>query len=286
MTRGVTPPERPGGSSGGAGELPDLVDSHCHLTHDRFAGGVEAVLERALAAGVVEVVSVASTVEDAQGAREIARGSQDGSFAGARVHFTAGTHPHEAAGARAEDDRLDDLLADPACVAVGECGLDFHYDLAPREVQARVFDAHLLRAEATGLPVVVHCRDAEAAMAPRVREAGEAGVTGVLHCFPGDLSLLETAMEAGWAVSFTGLVSFRNFRGQEAVRQVLPGRYFLETDGPYMAPVPHRGKRNEPAFVPHVAEAVARIRGEAPARVARETTRAARTFFRLPDPAR
>ena len=119
-------------------------------------------------------------------------------------------------------------------------------------------------------------------MAGRVRDAGTAGIRGVLHCFTGDASLLDTALEAGWLVSFTGLVTFKSFQGAESVRAVPAGRYMLETDGPYMAPVPHRGQRNEPAFLPAIRNHVALLRGTTPDDVERETTEAARVIFRLP----
>jgi TatD DNase family protein len=259
-----------------------LVDSHCHLTHERYGDEVREILARAARAGVEAVVAVASHLEDAAAVRALlANGGERPLLRG-----TAGVHPHHAATAGDDlPDRLEQALdAHPGVAAVGECGLDFHYDFSPREVQRRVFELQLRVAGDRDLPVVVHCREAEAAMAPLVREAGEAGVRGVLHCFPGDLSLLETAMEAGWLVSFTGLVTFPSFRGEEAVRIVPGDRYMLETDGPYMAPVPHRGKRNEPAFVPHVRDRVAELRGETPSEVARRSTRTARRLFRLPEP--
>lgn len=267
----------------------EFVDSHCHLTHDRFAEDLPAVLDRSAGAGVGRVVAIASDEADARAARAIARQSVDGGAedtgavpTGPSIWFTAGVHPHEAGAGILDAGDLEELLADPLCVAVGECGLDFHYDFAPPEAQYRVFEEQIGLAESTGLPLVVHCRDAEEQMIPRVKAAGNAGVMGVLHCFPGDMALLEAAMEAGWSVSFTGLVTFRSFDGEEAVRVVPSSRYFVETDGPYMAPVPHRGHRNEPAFVPDIAAGVARIRGESLADVAGQTTRNAEAFFSLP----
>jgi len=266
-----------------------LIDTHCHLSHERFGEDLDEVLARAVAAGVTRVISIASHLEDAGGL------PVRGAGAVPRVFATAGIHPHEVGrlpdggrgtgGAEAVTetlDRLRGLLARPGVVAVGECGLDFHYDFSPRETQFRWFARHLEMAAEVGLPVVVHCRSAEEEMIPRVREAGEAGVRGVLHCFPGHLGLLETAMEAGWSVSFTGNVTFRNFDGVEAVQQVPTGRYFLETDGPYLAPVPHRGRRNEPGFVPLIRDRVAELRGERPEVVEAETTAAALAFFQLP----
>lgn len=257
-----------------------LIDTHCHLTHERFEEDRLEVLARARTAGVGGVVSVASTLDDAAAVQRLVRGAADAPAA-AEVRGTAGVHPHEAKSAPKDlRARLDDFLDEhPDVVAVGECGLDHHYDFAPRGDQRRVFETHLDVAGARELPVVVHCREAEADMIPMVREAGRAGVHGVLHCYPGDLELLETALDAGWLVSFTGLVTFRSFDGVEAVRRVPPDRYMLETDGPYMAPVPHRGKRNEPARVPHIRDRVAEIRGEPAADVERATTETAVRFF-------
>jgi TatD DNase family protein len=273
-----------------------LVDTHCHLTADRYDADRNQVLARAREAGVGAVVVVASDLEDAEAARVLAEGGTSsvpaaaGSLPGTHhpgtgpsLHPTAGIHPHRSGevGLEAEE-HLRRALERPGIVAVGECGLDFHYDFSPREAQLRWFQAQLRLAAETGLPAVVHCREAEDSMIPLVREAGEEGIRGVLHCFPGHMGLLEAAMDAGWSVSFTGIVTFRNFGGEDAVRTVPGGRYFLETDGPYLAPAPHRGKRNEPAFLPRILERVAELRREAPDRVAEETTRAARSFFRLP----
>jgi TatD DNase family protein len=277
-----------------------LVDTHCHLTHSRFSEDIGALLSRAWSGGVGAVVAIASDLDDAARLRELV--SRDGreppesgkvegrpgggsTRSGVRLFRTVGIHPHQASSApdapALEAAMREEVARAPAPVAVGECGLDFHYDFAPRPRQRELFQRHLQLAQELDLPVVVHCREAEAEMIPRVREAGEAGVRGVLHCYPGDLELLEVAMAAGWFVSFTGLVTFSSFDGLEAVRRVPGGRYMLETDGPYMAPVPHRGKRNEPSFVPAIRDQVARIRGEPPAQVEEETTRAAGEFFRL-----
>jgi TatD DNase family protein len=268
-----------------------LVDTHCHLSHEQYAPDLEKVLARAEAAGVARVVSIASHLADAEDlvARVVRPGAPGVS---PRVFGTAGIHPHEVGslpgpaseGGREVLDRLRGLLAHPEVVAVGECGLDFHYDFAPAEAQFHWFQAQLQVAAEVGLPVVVHCREAEEEMIPRVREAGEAGVRGVLHCFPGDLALLETALEAGWSVSFTGNVTFRRFEGTAAVQAVPRGRYLLETDGPYLAPVPFRGKRNEPARVAQVRDRVAELRGELPEVVAADSTRAAEAFFGLGEP--
>ncbi len=258
-----------------------LIDTHCHLTHERYHGEVDELLLRASEAGVGAVVSIASDLEDASEVAALAARPLTGA---ARVFGTAGVHPHQASAAPADlRTRLLEALAHPSNpVAVGECGLDYHYDFSPPATQRKVFGIQLEVAEASGLPVVVHCREAEEEMLGIVRDAGAAGIRGVLHCFPGHLELLEVAMGSGWAVSFTGLVTFRSFDGVEAVRQVPANRYMLETDGPYMSPVPHRGKRNEPAWVPFLRDRVAELRGVEPARVEEETTANALAFFGLP----
>lgn len=265
-----------------------LIDTHCHLTHERYAEDRLEVLTRAHSAGVGGVVGIASDLDDARGLHRFARtvAGSDGLEEGTAVSpvwTTVGIHPHQAETAprdlrRRLDETLDEI---PDAVAVGECGLDFHYDFSPRSAQRDVFRTHLDVARDRGLPVVVHCRDAEEEMAGIVAEAGRAGVFGVIHCFPGNLDLLEAAMGAGWYVSFTGLVTFRSFEGLEAVRRVPDDRYMLETDGPYMAPVPRRGRRNEPAWVPHIRDRVAEVRGEEPTIVETATTATARRFFSL-----
>lgn len=279
-----------------------LIDTHCHLTHPRYDEDRLEVLKRARSRGVEGVVSIASDLDDAAALldlvrqveavrdRSAAEGRTDSGPTGpageggpAWLGTTVGVHPHQAGEAPVDlEERLEAFLdTHPSVVAVGECGLDFHYDFTPRARQHEVFQVHLEVAARRALPLVVHCREAEEAMTPLVLEAGRHGVKGVLHCFPGDLDLLEVAMEAGWYVSFTGLVTFRSFDGLEAVRRVPADRYMLETDGPYMAPVPNRGKRNEPGWVPHIRDAVAELRGDSPDDVQRATTRTALGFFAI-----
>jgi TatD DNase family protein len=263
-----------------------LVDTHCHLTHDRYDRDRASVLRRAREAGVGAVVTIASHLEDAAAVQTLLDSPDAASFAtspGTGLFGTAGVHPHHASGAGPDlRARLEAFLdAHPRVVAVGECGLDFHYDHSPRDVQRKVFELHLQVAAERGLPAVVHCREAEDEMIPMVRESGAAGMRGVLHCFPGHRELLEAALESGWLVSFTGLVTFPAWNGSESVRAVPTDRYMLETDGPYMAPVPHRGKRNEPAFVPWIRDRVAELRGESGDEVARRSTQTAMRFFGL-----
>lgn len=252
-----------------------LFDSHCHLTDPAFAGDVDAVLTRAREAGLTGMVCIASDPADARAASALAAQHDD-------VWCTAGLHPHaagSAAGGYLEE--LRERLDAPRVVAVGEAGLDYHYDNAPRPVQREVFARQLELAAELGLPVVVHSRDADDDTASMLREAGPA-VRGVLHCFTGNRQLLETALATGWYVSFSGLITFRNFSGQDVLRAVPEDRLLLETDSPYLAPVPQRGRRNEPAFVAHTCGVAAAMRSVEPELLAHATERNARAFYDLP----
>lgn len=258
-----------------------LIDSHCHLTDDRFEEDRQDVLRRARAAGVGAVLSVASDRADASRVvafLEATRQSEEMP----RLWGTAGVHPHEAGSAEDGDlESISDLAEKtPGIVAVGETGLDFFYDHSPRVRQEELFREHLRLAEELGLPVVVHSRSADDLTARILREWG-GRVQGVLHCFSGGHELLRAALEVDWMVSFTGIITFKNYDGRELVRRVPRDKLMVETDGPYLAPVPHRGKRNEPAYVACVAEAMAGIRGEDPEDVAGYTSENACRFFDL-----
>lgn len=245
-----------------------LFDSHAHLTDDRFAAELDEVLQRAKAAGVAAVVSIASTPEDARRAIELAR-----RYGEPRVMASAGIHPHEATrfdpGVLAE---LEMLAKSPEVVAIGETGLDFYYENAPRNAQLEAFRAQLELARELELPVVVHSREADEETASMLAEFADR-VSGVLHCFSGGDALLEGALACDWYVSFSGLVTFAKFAAAEQVRRVPRERLLIETDSPYLAPVPKRGRRNEPAFVSHVARRLADLRGEDPERLAEATYR-------------
>lgn len=252
-----------------------MFDSHCHLTDERFAGEVADVLSHARAAGVRGVVTIASGLHDAAAAATLASQHDD-------VWCTAGVHPHAA---REQEDgwaeRLRELLARPRCVAIGEAGLDYFYENSPRAVQRDVFERQLELAAELGLPIVVHSRDAEADTIAMIRAHPEA--RGVLHCFDAGAPVLDAALEAGWCISFAGLVTFRRYERGDLVAAVPDDRLLVETDSPYLAPVPHRGKRNEPAFVAKVVERVAAYRGQEAAFVGKLTERNARIFYALPD---
>ncbi len=253
-----------------------FFDSHAHLADPAFDDDRTAVVHRARLAGARGVVCIGESLQAAVRASGIA-----GEHAGF-CFWTAGVHPHEAASfdAGAHPGALAELLAGGA-VAVGECGLDYHYHHVPRWKQRQAFAAQLALAADLKRPVVVHTRDAEEDMAALVSEAGGAGVVGVLHCFTGPRELAERALAAGWYLSFSGIVTFRKWDDDELLRSVPDDRLLVESDSPYLAPVPDRGKRNEPAWVVRTVERLARARDVEPAALGELTTRNARRLFGL-----
>jgi len=251
-----------------------VFDSHCHLTDDRFAEDREDVLSRARETGVMRVVTIASNIADSLAAIEFATTH-------AETWCSVGVHPHEVEEADSGDDRrLRELAGREEVVALGETGLDYFYDNSPRELQREWFARHLDLAIELGLPVVIHSREAESDTM-KVLDKAPHDVATVLHCFTGGMELLEFGLARGSYVSFSGIVSFGKFDGHEAVRRVPRDRLLVETDAPYLAPVPLRGKRNEPALLPHVIEAVAAIRAEDASDVARYSTENALRFYSL-----
>jgi len=251
----------------------EYFDSHCHLSDAAFRDDREAVLRRAHDAGVTRLVSIASNLSDARAALELAAALPG-------VWSTAGVHPHEVGTAGAGDiDEVRDLATGhDEIVAIGETGLDYHYDNAPRPTQRASFDAHLAMGAELGLPVVVHARDADDDVAAALR-AMPSGCSGVLHCFTGGEKAFRTAMAAGWYVSFSGISSFKSFEPIDLLREVPTDRLLIETDSPYLAPVPWRGRRNEPAYVVQVAEAVAGHLGVTQDEVSVRTTKNACRFY-------
>ena len=250
-----------------------MFDSHCHLTDEAFAIDLDAVLARAAAAGVHGVVTIAANADDAGAAWALAERHPS-------VWCSAGIHPHEATSAERNFGRIREAIAWPRVVAIGETGLDYHYDNSPRDVQRRAFERHLGLAREIGLPVIVHSREADDDTIAALRAAGE-DVRGVMHCFSGGDELLDTALELGWYVSFAGVITFRKFDGHAKMRRVPPHRLLLETDGPYLAPVPYRGKRNEPAYLAATCEAAAAITGQDRSVLGAAIEANARTFYGL-----
>ena len=237
--------------------MPEFIDSHAHLADPAFEADQDEVLARAVDAGARAVICIGESIEAS--VRAAALAERHRGF----VWFTAGLHPHAATatdgpGALAQlRDRLD-----AGAVAVGECGLDYHYDNAPRDVQRRVFGAQLALAAERRLPVVVHTREAEEDTRAMLVEASASGVRGVLHCYTGSHALAAAAIEHGWFVSFSGIVTFRRWTDDDLLRLIPNDRLLVESDAPYLAPVPNRGKRNEPAWVEHTVARLAAARGE------------------------
>ena len=253
-----------------------VVDRHPHQGDPAIAGDVDDVIARARATGAAAVVCIGESPDTADRAREIAR--RHPRF----LWHTAGVHPHDAERFHAERDvpRLREHLASGA-VAVGECGLDYFYDNAPREAQRRTFEAQLDLAAETRRPIVVHTRQAEDDTTALVAAAAQAGVRGVLHCFTGTIALAEHAVASGWFVSFSGIVTFKKWTDEELLRMVPDDRLLVESDSPYLAPVPHRGKRNEPAYVSLTLARVAAARGVTAESLGTHTVRNAASLFDL-----
>jgi TatD DNase family protein len=251
-----------------------FLDSHAHLADPAFDDDREAVIARARQTGATGVVCIGESLISAVRARDIAAAHPD------FIRFTAGVHPHDAA----DFDPLRDppaiaaLLADGA-VAVGECGLDYHYNHSPRDRQRRAFAAQLALARDARKPIIVHTREAEPDTAAMIDEAGAAGIVGVLHCFTGSAALAETALAAGWYVSFSGIVTFKKWTDDALLRLVPDERVLVESDSPYLAPVPHRGRRNEPAWVSFTVARLAAARGVDPAVLGEQTIANAKRFF-------
>jgi TatD DNase family protein len=238
------------------GRVVRLVDSHCHIDMPEFDSDRDEVVARARAAGVVEMVVVGGVDEGASHRRAIAVAERYGLLA------TAGVHPHEARiASEARYDELRGLAREGRIVAIGEIGLDFHYDHSPRATQREAFRRQIRLARDVGLPVVVHTREADEDTVEILEgeRAGEAG--GVIHCFTGGLQLARRALDIGFLISFSGIVAFPRAEViQQVARETPLDRLLLETDSPFLAPPPHRGKRNEPAFVVEVARKLAALR--------------------------
>ena len=251
-----------------------LVDSHCHLDFPDFESERDAVVDRAVAAGVGCMVTICTRVRRFDAIRAIAEAYDP-------VFCSVGTHPHNA------DEELDissrelvTLSDHPKVVAIGEAGLDYHYDNAPRDAQATGLRRHIEAARETGLPLVIHARSADADMAEILREeSGKGAFPFVLHCFSSGRALAETGVELGGYVSFSGILTFKNSEELRQIAADLPAdRLLVETDAPYLAPVPHRGRRNEPSFVVNTAKVLAEARGIPVENIHRQTSE---NFFRL-----
>jgi len=256
-----------------------LIDTHAHLDFEDFQGDLDGVVARARAAGVGRIVVIGLWRSPGAFGNALELAARDPGFFSA----TVGVHPHDCARVPEEDwSALAALARDPRALAVGETGLDFHYDHSPRDVQEASFARSVAVAKAAGKPVVIHVREADEACARVLAREGVPAAGGLVHCFTGDWARARAYLDLGLYLSVAGVVTFRAADAlREAVRKVPRDRLLVETDCPYLAPVPHRGKRNEPAYVARTAEKVAELWGLSPAEVAEITTANARRFFRI-----
>jgi TatD DNase family protein len=251
-----------------------LVDSHCHLDFPDFADALDGVVARARTQGVGRIVTISTRIRRLPQLLSIAERFED-------VFCSVGTHPHHAheeleIGAA----EIVAATAHPKVVAIGEAGLDYFYDKSPRDAQEQGFRAHVAAARTTGLPLVIHSREADADMARILEEEmGKGAFPAVLHCFTGTRALAMRAIELGLSISFTGILTFKSSQNLRDIAAELPAdRIMVETDAPYLAPGKYRGKRNEPAYVAETAKMLAQVRGVSEDEIARQTTE---NFFRL-----
>lgn len=251
-----------------------LVDSHCHLDFPEFAAELDEVVARAQAAGVGLCVTIGTTLKGFDGVRAVARRF-------ANVYCSVGIHPHEAAAEPIGDAApLLERAADSKVVAIGETGLDYYYGHSPKDDQIRNFRVHIEAARETGLPLIVHTRDAEDDTIAILREEmGKGAFTGLIHCFTGTPRLAEVALDLGLRISVSGIATFKKSGELRATLRDVPlERLLVETDAPYLAPMPYRGKRNEPAYVANTAAVLAQLKGVSVEALAQATTE---NFFRL-----
>ncbi len=252
-----------------------LFDSHCHLDFDSLYGDLDGVLERMAAADIAGCITISTRVEQFAKISAIAERFDN-------VWCSIGTHPHNAAQEiQIETADLVRLARHPKCVGIGETGLDYHYDNSPRADQKTVFIRHIRAARQTGLPLIIHARSADGDVAAILRQQMEEGdFVFVLHCFSSSADLARTALDLGGYISFSGIITFKNANDIREVAKFVPAdRLLVETDAPYLAPVPNRGQDNEPAFVRHTAEKLAEIRGQSFAALAAQTTKNSATLF-------
>jgi TatD DNase family protein len=255
-----------------------LFDTHAHLDDERFSEDLPAVVDRAVAAGVAHVVCIATTAADSPRCVEIARQFPS-------VWASVGIQPNNVSQAGADDwSKIEALATAPRAIAVGETGLDRHWDFTPFAQQEDYFARHIALSRQTGLPLVIHCREAEVDVVRMLRENFDrhGPVRGVMHSFTGDRTTADECLAMGLYISFAGMVTYKNAAHLRAVAATIPAdRLLVETDSPYLAPTPVRGKRNEPAYVAHTAAVLAELRGVGVDVLAEQTTRNARFLFRV-----
>jgi TatD DNase family protein len=253
-----------------------VIDTHAHLDDERFAADLDAVVARAIAAGLERVVTIGTDAKTSRRNVELAERFP-------LLHAAVGIQPNHVAEAQAGDwDVIRELVKHPTCVAIGETGLDRYWDRAPFPLQEDYFARHLTLARESRKPVVIHCREAEADVVRMLRAEYDArgSVAGVMHSFTGDAGTAKACLEMGLYISFAGMVTYKNAENLRQVAATIPlDRLLVETDSPYLAPVPVRGQRNEPAYVVHTAACLAKVLGVTPDVIDEQTTRNARALF-------
>lgn len=255
-----------------------MFDTHCHLSYAPLYDQIDAVLQRAADAGVTRMLTVGTRLTEAKTSLELARRYP-------HIHCAVGVHPHYAAEATADElAEVCGMFADPLVLAVGEMGLDFHYEFSPRDAQQRVFESQLEAAARVGKPLVLHCREAIDPSLAILRNIPT--LPGVFHCFTGTMDEAKRVLDAGYYIGITGVVTFKNADVLRDIARMIPAdRLLLETDAPYLAPEPvRRQKNNEPALIAHVFRCVALLRGVSVDQLAAETTANAHKLFAIPLP--
>lgn len=251
-----------------------FVDTHCHIIHERYKDDAEQIIQRAAAANVAKLITVGCDIKDSEKAQKAAHEYEN-------VFFTAGIHPHEAE--KVEPNyiaKLENISKDGKCVAIGECGLDYYYEHSPKEAQRRVFREQIRLAHKTSKPIVVHMRDAWDESLEIYKEEGIAKVSTVIHCFSGSLAYAKACLDIGCYLSLSGIVTFKKAGELLEVAKYCPlDRLLIETDAPFLAPVPYRGKQNEPAYVVEVARKIAELKDISIDEIANATTRNANSVF-------
>lgn len=248
-----------------------MLDSHCHLAGEEFAADLREVAARASEAGVTTALCILA----AEDGPEVARAADVRTAWGDGLHFATGVHPHHAGLFAGDIPRavrtVEEAIAASGACAIGEIGLDYHYDFSPREVQHQVFRAQIQLARARDLPIIIHTREATDDTFTIIEEEGGGAVRGVFHCFTGDVDMARRALALGFYLSYAGILTFPKAESLRDAARITPlDRLLSETDAPYLAPVPFRGKRNEPAYVTRVVQTVADLHGQTPASMAEQ----------------
>lgn len=258
--------------------MADLIDTHCHLNHEDFLADSGAAIQRAYEAGVQHLVVVGYDLVSSEEAVRLAE-------ANAVLFAAIGIHPHDARHYDSDaGERIRDLARNPCVVAIGEIGLDYHYDFSPRDDQHAAFHAQLAIARDLGLPVVIHCREAYADVLDVLDTEIDRQIGGVMHCWAGTPEEAARSVALGLHIGFGGVITFKNAEStRQAALEAPAGRILVETDSPYLAPVPYRGKRNEPSHLPLIARKLAEVRSIPEHEAAAQTTANAQALFRLPD---